>query len=205
MKQKLILPENFPAISKEKEYDQEKIPSISLEKKKKGLFHSTPPLPQLCSFHNEESENEWIPDDICPDKGLFYCRNPASGKASPHLRGGLSTVMPWKNSRRVVLSLFNDTAIKGQLQIKITGNQNLFRWKTWIALDSDLSSRQEMTASSGSQENVTICGCSAFCIKWKEISVPPLCSQVPIRHNRSLCSRWFRLNLESFGKPSEQG
>lgn len=32
-----------------------------------------------------------------------------------------------KNSRRVVLSLFNDTAIKGRLQIKITGNQNLFR------------------------------------------------------------------------------
>lgn len=25
------------------------------------------------------------------------------------------------------LSLFNDTAIKGRLQIKITGNQNLFR------------------------------------------------------------------------------
>lgn len=32
----------------------------------------------------------------------------------------------------------------------------------------------------------------------------PLCSQVPIRHNRSRCSLLFRLKLDSFGNPSEK-
>ena len=42
-------------------------------------------------------------------------------------------------------------------------------------------------------------------VQKKEREYPdPLCSQVPIRHNRSRCSLLFRLKLASFGNPSEK-
>ena len=50
--------------------------------------------------------------------------------------------------------------------------------------------------------NAIFFGSSALCVKMGMEYPEPLCSQVPIRHNRSRCSLLFRLKLDSFGNPS---